>query len=59
MVIRGLERKMGRDVKDMENPKKERCQLPRERKERGRGDKNEPDGETEMGMFWLGRARGR
>lgn len=50
---------MGRDVKDMENPKKERCQLPRERKERGRGDKNEPDGETEMGMFWLGRARGR
>lgn len=36
MVIRGLERKMGRDVKDMENPKKERCQIPRERKERGR-----------------------
>ena len=31
----------------------------REKGERKRGDKNELDGETEMGMFWLGRARGR
>lgn len=35
-VTKGSERKISRDGKNMENPKKGKCHIPRERRERGR-----------------------
>lgn len=50
MMIKGLERKMGREKGGMKNPKRKRCHIFQERKERkNRADKNESCGEIEMG----------
>ena len=64
MVTRGLERNVARDRRNMENPKKGKCHIPRkehreskegqvphtqrEKGERKRGEKDTPNGETEM-----------
>lgn len=42
-VTRGSERKVARDGRNMENPKKGKCHIPRERREKGRGEKDKPD----------------
>ena len=39
MVTRGSERNVARDGRNMENPKKGKCHIPRERREKGREEK--------------------
>lgn len=52
MMIKGLERKMGREKGGMKNPKRKRYHILQERKERdNRADKNESRGEIEFGVF--------
>lgn len=52
MMIKGLERKMGRGKGGMKNPKRKRYHILQERKERdNRADKNESRGEIKIGVF--------